>query len=317
VTAPGAATTVSERGRPRRVPSVSAAGVTVLLRGRLLTIGEVHDEAWLSRKQTPEPGEIVSGLRRSRRVPDLFTFAQKFPDVAPRHAYRLEWDNLAVASFASSAEWFERQVDRSVRKHVRKAAREGVVADVVPYTDELVAAISAIYNEMPVRQGRPFWHFGKPFDTVKAENGTYLERSTFIAARHGGEVIGFLKLVLDDEVASIMQILAKAAHFERRPTNALLAKAVEVCAARGIGHLVYGRYTYGSKRTSTLIDFKRNNGFREVRVPRYYVPLTLKGRLALWLGGHRGVRAWLPEPVRSAATDVRARWHARRAPARA
>lgn len=307
--------TVSVRGRQRFLPSVPVGeNATVVLKGRLLTIGEVHDEFWLRAKDIPEPEEIVGILRRARRVPDLFTFTQKVPDVVPRHPYLLEWDNLAVASFDSYAQWFDHQIDRSVRKHVRKSAREDVVAADVPFTDELVSAISEIYNELPTRQGRPFWHFGKPLDVVKAENGTYLDRSIFVVTRHREEVIGFLKLVVGDGVASIMQILSKAAHFERRPTNALIAKAVEICAAQGIGHLIYGQYAYGAKQVSTLIDFKRNNGFVQVLVPRYYVPLTMKGRIALKLGVHLGPDRWIPASVRSAAVDVRARWHGLRRP---
>src|SRR5262249_12358629 len=147
------------------------------------------------------------------------------------------------------------------RKHIRKSLREGIVVETVPFTDELVNGICEIYNETPLRQGRPFWHFRKPFATVKAENGTYLDRSILISARCGGEMVGYLKLVVDEDVASIMQIVSKVAHAERRPTNALISKAVETCEATGARYLVYGKYVYGTKTESSLIDFKQNNGF--------------------------------------------------------
>jgi hypothetical protein len=304
------AATVSVRGRRRVVPAIPVGPDTVVVvRGRVLRIGEVRDEFWLPARDLPEPTTIIGALRRARRRPDLFTFAEKLPDVAARHAYHRESDNLAVASFDSYAEWFEQQVDRSVRKHVRKAAREGVGTEELAYTDRLVQGISEIYNETPVRQGRPFWHFGKPLEVVRVENGTYLDRSIFIGALYRGALIGFLKLVFDGGVAAIMQILSKAEHADRRPTNALLARAVEVCAHRQARHLVYGAYVYGGNEDSSLTVFKRNNGFVRVDVPRYYIPLSARGRVALRLGLHRGLDAWMPASVRTAITGVRARWY--------
>ena len=59
--------------------------------------------------------------------------------------------------------------------------------------------------------------------------------------------------------------------------NALIAKAAEVCEQKGISHLIYGQFIYGNKRRSSLVEFKRRNGFEQVNFPRYYIPLTLKG----------------------------------------
>ena len=61
---------------------------------------------------------------------------------------------------------------------------------------------------------------------------------------------------------------------DKRPANALIAKMVEVCEAKGISHLIYGLYNYGNKRNSSLLEFKIRNGFEEFLVPRYYIPLT-------------------------------------------
>jgi hypothetical protein len=304
------AVTVSVKGRPLSISALRVGpNAVVALKGRLIKTGEIHDEFWLARQDLPKPEEIVSVLRQAQRCPDLFTFAQKLPEVSPQYSYHVEWDNFAVACFDSYADWFDKQVDRSVRKHIRKSIREGVITEAVPYTDDLVNRICEIYNESPIRQGTRFWHFGKSFSIVKAENGTYLDRSVFIVARYGQETIGFLKFVFDGETAAIMQILSKTSHFEKRPTNALLAKAIEVCAAKRIRYFTYGKYVYGTKNESSLIDFKHNNGFTKVDVPRYYIPLTLKGRLALKLGLHRDVDTWIPPAIRTAATDLRARWY--------
>ncbi|MBL9201290.1 MAG: hypothetical protein JNL39_12330, partial [Opitutaceae bacterium] len=57
---------------------------------------------------------------------------------------------------------------------------------------------------------------------------------------------------------------------------------------------------------SSVTEFKRRNGFTEVLVPRYFIPLTLKGRIALATGFHRGVAATLPEQLTNFLLDSRA-----------
>jgi hypothetical protein len=162
-----------------------------------------------------------------------------------------------------------------------------------------------IYNETPFRQGRKFWHYGKDFATVKAENGTYAERSEFIGAYVGTELIGFLKMVYVGKVANIMQILSKVSHQDKKPMNALIAKAVEICGEKGMSHLLYRKYFYHKNRPDALTEFKRRNGFEQVLVPRYFVALTAKGRLALKLKLHHGLKEKIPEGVMGMLIDLR------------
>ena len=130
-----------------------------------------------------------------------------------------------------------------------------------------------------MRQSRPFWHYGKDFERIKREHATYIERSEFIGAFFEGELIGFIKMVYVDRLAWIMAILALNSHYDKRPMNALLAKAMEICVQKESGYFVYGNYIYGNKKDSSLVEFKRRNGFERVDFPRYYVPLTLKGKI--------------------------------------
>jgi hypothetical protein len=301
---------ISIKGKARKIRSIPVgpkAAITV--KGKFIKIGEVYDEYWLEPKDIPAPTEIMECLKNASGKPDIFTFAQKLPDVSPKYDYHMEWDNLAVANFESYAEWFDKQIDRNTKKNIRKFAKEGVRVEVEPFTDEFVNGICAIYNEIEVRQDRKFWHYGKDFETVKKENGTYLDRSIFIGAYFKDELIGFLKIVFDDEVGLLMQILSKSAYHEKRPTNALLSKAVEVCESRKVKYLTYGEYVYGKKDESSLIEFKKKNGFKKVDLPRYYIPLTLKGRLALRLGLHRDEDDWIPGSVRSALVSARTKWY--------
>jgi hypothetical protein len=177
---------------------------------------------------------------------------------------------------------------------VKRAEKRGVVVRTTGFDDDLVRGIKEIYDETPVRQGRPFWHYGKSLEVIRKENASYLERSEFIGAYCGSELIGFMKIVYVNELARMMQILAKARHYDKRPMNALIAKAVEICEKRNSSYLTYGNYTYGNKRRDPVVDFKRRNGFEAIHFPRYFIPLTLKGRLALRAKLHLGIRGVLP-----------------------
>src|SRR5438445_13659521 len=85
-------------------------------------------------------------------------------------------------------------------------------------------------------------------------------------------------------------------HYDKRPTNALIAKAVEVCAEKGIPYLMYCNYVYNDPNSS-LTEFKRRNGFEKVLVPRYYIPLTSRGKAATKLGLHRSLTQRIPKPI--------------------
>lgn len=301
---------ISVRGKDRVVPAIKICDVVLVVTGKVFKIARIDDEVWLDSQSFPDPVEIIKKLGSMTNPPDLFNFAQRLPDVIPHYPYHYEWENLAVAATESYRAWFETEVDRSVRKHVRKSQREGIVTEIAAFDEKLVAGLCSIYNELKIRQGRQFWHYGKSFEEVQRGSGTYLDRSIFIGAYFGTELVGFLKVVIDGEVANIMQILSKAAYFPKRPTNALLSKAVEVCETRKAKYLIYGEYTYGKKDESTLVDFKEKNGFRKIEFPRYYVPLTEKGKIALKLGLHKGWENLLPGRVTNALVELRSKYYA-------
>jgi hypothetical protein len=93
--------------------------------------------------------------------------------------------------------------------------------------------------------------------------------------------------------------------------NALIAKAVEICEQRGFAYLTYCNYVYNDP-DSSLTEFKRRNGFEQVLVPRYYIPLTLKGKIALKLGLHHGLVKFIPKSVFKQLLRLRTRWYARK-----
>jgi hypothetical protein len=175
----------------------------------------------------------------------------------------------------------------------------------VEFDDDLVRGAVSIYSEVPTRQGKSFWHYGKPFENVKSELSTYLDRSVFIGAYLGDELIGFIKLIVMENYADPVQIISKVRHRDKAAMNALLAKAVQWCAERRIPYLFYGEWSIGG---GSLDDFKRNNGFERLRLPRYYVPLTGVGAMALKLRLHHGLAAALPPRLVRLAKRIRRGW---------
>lgn len=294
------------RGRNTLVPAVDIHGRTVVRTGRWLKLASLRDEELVEGEPVADPAGFVAQLQASGLGADLLTFLAAPTNPQPRPGLYWEEENLAVIPTHSFQDWWENRLPQESRKNVRRAAKREVVVREVAFDDDLVRGIKAIYDETPVRQGRAFWHYGKSFEAVKEENGTYLDRSWFVGAYYRDELIGFIKVVMVDRMATLIQILAKNAHQDKRPMNALLAHTVELCEKRGASFLVYGKYRYGKKRGDSLGEFKRRNGFEELKFPRYFAPLTLKGRLALKLGAHHGVANMIPRPVANFLLKLRA-----------
>jgi hypothetical protein len=299
-------TEIRVKGKIVKVRSTQVQNRTVIVTGRWVRTASIADEDLVEGDIVAGSSVLISKLRIDRLKPDIFTFGQMFTDSAPRLNFYYEWDNLAAIRIASYNEWWER-LPQETRKNVRRAAKRGVVIRVVEFTDELVKGVQEIYDETPVRQGRRFWHYGKDFETIKQELGTYLGRSQFIGAYLNEQLIGFMKLVYVDRVAMLIHILARNEHYDKRPMNALVANAVELCDQKRLSFFAYGKYIYDGKHDSPLTEFKRRNGFEEFRFPRYFIPLSIKGACALRLKLHLGVRRWIPRPVQAMLLKVRSR----------
>jgi hypothetical protein len=224
-------------------------------------------------------------------------------------------DNMAAIPITTYDDWFSKQIETDVKQNIKKSAKRGVEVRIAPFDDDFVRGVVDIFNESPIRQGRSFWHYGKDFATVKQEIAEGFDRSEFIGAYYGAELIGFIKLQRVGVTNDMVLIVAKQSHFERRPMNALIAKAVEVCAQRGVQYLTYAKMSYGQKSNSSLAEFKRRHGFQQIDFPRYFVPLTTTGRIAVALGLYRSVQEMLPAKIldvairgRASAYGLMARW---------
>lgn len=273
----------------------------IILRNGLITTAEVAPECC---EKTNTPELLIDKLKKTREKADLLVFGQRFPDTVPRHHYHMEWEDIAVIPITDFNHWREKQITKETRKNISKAAKKGVVIRVADFDDDFVNGILSIYNESPVRQGKPFLHYKKDFDVIKREHSTYLEKSDFIGAYYNDELIGFIKLFYSDQCASTMQVISKIEDRDKKSTNALLAKAVEICSQKGIPYLQYGQWSEGG-----LGDFKRYNGFERISIPIYYIPLTTLGNLLIRLGLHQGLWKKIPESLKRLLKNMRKKWN--------
>ena len=286
-------------------------GEDIRVRGRLIRIAQIDGDKY----NCPEdPEALLDGLKKCGTRIDLFTFLQKLPETAPKYAYPMEWDNLAVLPISTFDHWWNHQIRSFPRNRARQAEKKGVVLREVPCDETLFRGICEIYNECPVRQGRRFPHYGMTLEKVRDYASTFLDRSVYVGAFLGDTMIGFIKLVTDETRAHacLVHILSMVQHKDKAPTNALIAQAVRTCADRGISYLVYENFTYGKKRGDSLSHFKEVNGFQRMDLPRYYVPLTPLGQIAFRLGLHHRFVDRIPESLAAKLRDFRKAWYARR-----
>jgi len=285
-------------------------GQELTIEGRLIRIGRLEAEGF---EYVEDPEPLLAEIAREGTGLDLFTFIQKLPGQPPLYRYPMEWDNLAAMPITTFEHWWTRQIDAKTRNMVRRAEKKGIILREVPFDDNLVKGIWEIYNECPMRQRRPFPHYGKDVETVRRMSATFLASSVFIGAFLGERLVGFAKLTMDRarSQAAVMHILSLNEHRDKAPMNALIAESVRVCQRRAVPYLVYSKFSYWKKQRDSLSDFKERNGFRRYDVPRYYVPVTWLGKAALSLRLHHGLLGSIPEPVVVGLRRVRDTWYER------
>jgi hypothetical protein len=296
--------TIHPKGAPITVDAVKIRDQTYVITGRSVKTASLKNE-WQADVERPD--EVITALKQSPIRIDLLKFWQRIPETAVKYPYYKEWRNVAAIPIIDYKHWWDKQVNPNTRRLIRKSEKLGVGIREVPLNDQLVLGILSIFNECPIRRGKPFRHYGKDFETVKSEMSTDIADSIFIAAAYKNELIGFIKLVLTDNYAMVTMILDKQSHRDRSPVNGLVAKAVQICAERRIPFLTYTLW-----RTGGHGYFQERNGFEKISVPEYYVPLTVRGKLFLGLKMHKGLKGILPEQMMIWLLALRSKWYARK-----
>ena len=299
---------LSVKGKWFQVPAISVNGKSIVVKGKWLRIAVIHEEEWLE-TEVEDPDLCVKALKEQvwgNHPADIFSFSQKLPGTAPKYSYPMEWDSIAAIRIATFKTWWE-NLPQETRKNVRRSQKRGVTVVVKNLDTSLIQDLIDLNNDAPVRQGKPFTHFGKTFDQVARDQASFLDRSDYICAYAEAQLVGVAKLVYRGDVASILTFLTKKSQQDKRPANALMAKTVELCEQKKISHLIFGMFNYGNKRDTPLREFKIRHGFEEILVPHFFVPLTVKGAISVKLKLHRGLLGLLPHSVISLLVNARAK----------
>jgi hypothetical protein len=269
-----------------------------------LRVSRLKDE-WYDELGDPEVA--ISSLKRRTPAPDLLTFWQRLPDTVPIYSYYHEPEVLSAIPLKDFQHWWNEQIKSDTRKKAKRAEKRGIKIKVVLLDDEFVRGVMGIFNETPVRRGKPFWHYGKSFETLREELSRDIATSKLIGAYDGRTLIGFVKLVCaPGRFANPGLIVSKLEARKKYVNNALIAKSVELCCEEGLPYLTYTKW-----RRGTQAEFLIRHGFEKTPVPRYWVPLTRKGRIALKLGLHRDIRTRVPDRLMRAILNLRAAFYNR------
>lgn len=298
--------TISAKGKDIEVSTINIDGKALIIEGRFIRVARLLQEFYT---EIDNPEYILSELK-SRKIPiDILTFLQRFKDTGVRYNYRMRWDNLAVIKIVDFEDWRLHKIPKQTRRAIRRSLESGLECRPAELDDRLVNGITEIFNESPFRQGKRFWHYGKDFETIRKEMSRDFERSSFIGVYHSDELVGFIKLIYGDSYARMTQLISKRKHYKKYPNNLLIANAVQLCYERGIPYLIYGEFEYGNLGSKSLIEFKRNNGFEKMLIPRYFIPLSNKGEIVLKLKLQNGVKGIVPRSIVEKFLYIRKRWY--------
>jgi hypothetical protein len=301
---------INVRGRWVPADAVRILDRVLVIRGKWIKVASLREELY---EDVENPSALIAELKRGKVRADIFSFWQRLPEIKPKYSFYFEWDNFAAIRVTTYETWLEKQIDGNARRAVKRAPKRELTVTVVKPDGEFINGIVSIFNETPIRQGKKFWHYGKTYYDVKKE---IIERdfdvAEFLGAYYEGRLIGFVKIIYTRGYANFAQILSMIAHRDKYPTNALIAKAVELCAEKKIPYLVYERFVYGQKGSDSLSDFKRRNGFEKIDVPRYYIPLSVKGKIVLKMKVHHGIIGIVPRKVLNRIIDLRRRMYERK-----
>jgi hypothetical protein len=277
-------------------------GKDIIVTGRFLKTAKLRDEYYVPLEN---PEEFLALVRSFSIGVDLLTFVQEIHDTTPKYSFYHEHDCLAVLPLGTYENWLNKQIDCKIRNMIRKASKRGVEVRGVAFNDDLASAIMAVYDESPVRQGQRFRYYRNGFDTIKRLHATFLDSSDFIGAFYKQQLIGFVKVTHVRNYSILMNVLSMVSQRDKAPTNALIAKTVEICTARGSQYLNYS--TWGKREG--LNEFKEAHGFQRFEIPRYFVPLTSKGKFALKWNLHRKPIDYFPGGWVKRVAAVRSKWN--------
>ncbi len=241
--------------------------------------------------------DLVYGL--TKQGVDIVNFLHRsFLHEAPVASYLScrELENYAIMKITSYDDWWKNTLKKKERQSVNKATKNGVEVRCTEANDDFLRGMQKVYNETPFREGRRYSGYGQSLSDMKKKFED-IGDSDLLGAYIGRELIGLLWITYGDRAAMFRSFVSFLKHRDKCPNNALISEAVRSCAKRNIHFLVYGN-KFGF--LPNLDRFRESQGFRKFPLPRYYVPLTAKGHVAIKLGLHRKIEYSLPLPLERA-----------------
>jgi hypothetical protein len=236
-------------------------------------------------------------LNLMRKKVDLFAFIQRtFVQETFKYPFHREDENIAIMKIDSYDDWWTKTIKKRERQSVKKAEKSGVKVRKVEVNEDFFRGVQRIYNETPFREGRRYSGYGLSIGHLR-EKFDDIGDSDILGAYLNGQLIGLLWLTYGDRTAMFRSFVSFIKHRDKCPNNALIAEAVRRCSERQVSFLVYGNH-YGF--LPSLDRFREHQGFRKFPVPRYYIPLSRAGQLAIELGIHTKIENSLPTQVERA-----------------
>jgi hypothetical protein len=243
-------------------------------------------------------GDLLIDLKE--RGVDLFSFVQRsFLGFEQRYSFPVEDESISLLKIDSFDHWLRFQIRSYERNRIRRAERKGIVIKLAEINGNFIRNSQRIYNETPIRQGRRYTGYGLSLAAIR-EKFSNLSKSEVLGAYYNSELVGLLWMVYGDRVARIKSFVSLISHRDKSPNNALMAEAVKRCSEKSFRFIIYEKMGY----LPSLDSFKIHNGFRECLVPRYYVPLSRKGMLAIKLRVHKEVQYSLPPRISRALLPI-------------
>jgi hypothetical protein len=223
---------------------------------------------------------------------DIFSFHEKswcfsFDNTPIPGFYEVK-DNVALLDFTTYNDWLAKIINKTHHNPVKRAQNKGLVVKEVIPDEEFSEGVLEIYNDTPIRQNRKFEHYGKKLEDLNLDKSCI-----FIGAYFETKLVGFIQLIYGEHENIVSQILSLTEYQNKNINKAMIAKAVEITEKRDLDDrtIIYGRMG----NHPSLDKFKEENGFVKYPIMRYYIPLTFKGRLAIFLSLHRDLKDIAPK----------------------
>jgi hypothetical protein len=242
-------------------------------------------------------------LSLARKGVDLFTFVHRtflFESANVVYPFRREFENIAILQINSYDEWWKKTIKKRERQSVNKSIKVGVEVKETEVNYDFLKGVQRIYNETPFREGRRYSGYGQSIEVLKKKFED-IGDSDIIGAYLNRQLIGLLWVTYGDRAAMFRSFVSLLEHRDKCPNNALISEAVRRCDKRHFQFLVYGN-KYGF--LPSLDRFREHQGFQKFPLPRYYVPLTTAGQLAIKLGVHRKIEYMLPMTIERALLKI-------------